>query len=163
MPRIIFGGVLAVLFAINASPSTAQPHDAQADDDVLAPIHQLFDGMRAADTTAVRGAFDPIARLVRTTNRDGVPAHRIMAVDDFVKAIGAPRDVVYDERIWDVKIDMRDNLASVWMKFAFFTGDKFSHCGVNSAELVKTVYGWKIVQLADTSQREGCEMPPEGD
>lgn len=168
MPRIIFVGVLAFLFALKAIPSTAQSHDAQshdaqAIDDVLAPIHQLFDGMRAADTTAVRGAFDPIARLVRTTNRDGVAAHEIMAVDDFVKAVGAPHDVVYDERIWDIRTEVRDNLASAWMKFAFFAGDKFSHCGVNSAELVKTADGWKIMHLADTAQREGCEMPPEDD
>jgi hypothetical protein len=45
------------------------------------------------------------------------------------------------------------------MKFAFFAGEEFSHCGVNSAELVKTSDGWKIMHLADTSQRENCEMP----
>jgi len=166
MPRLLSSALLASLTAFAQAPSIAQSdnpesHAVQSGDDVLAPIHQLFDGMRAGDSTAVRAAFDPIARLVRTSNKDGVPSHRIMPVDDFVNAVGTPHKAMWDERIWDVKTDVRDNLASVWMKFAFFAGDEFSHCGVNSVELVNTSDGWKILHLADTTQREGCEMPPE--
>lgn len=136
---------------------------AQTEEAVLEPIHRLFDGMRAGDSTAVRSAFAPIARLVRTFSRDGEPGYEEMAVDEFVHAVGSPHDVVWDERIWDLKVETRDNLASVWTKFAFFAGDEFSHCGVNSFELANTPDGWKIIQVADTAQREGCEMPPEND
>jgi hypothetical protein len=166
MPRLLSLAILAGFVAFAHAPSIAQPDNpesntVQSDDDVLAPIHQLFDGMRAGDSTAVRAAFDPIARLVRTSNRDGVPSYRIMPVNDFVNAVGTPHDAVWDEQIWDIKTEFRDNLASVWMKFAFFLGEEFSHCGVNSAELVNTISGWKIMHLSDTAQREGCEMPPE--
>ncbi len=168
MPRILFLTLLAGLIGLAQTQSIAQSDSPesqgeQSENEVLAPIHQLFDGMRAGDSAAVRAAFDPIARLVRTSNRDGLPSHHIMPVDDFVNAVGAPHDRVWDERIWDVNTEVRDNLASVWMKFAFFTGDEFSHCGVNSVELVNTSDGWKIMHLADTAQREGCEMPPEAD
>jgi hypothetical protein len=155
--------MLAGLVVCVPVASHAQSPDSSLEQDVLAPIHQLFDGMRAGDSTAVRGAFDPIARLVRTTYKDGAPTHRIMAVQDFLTAVGTPHDVVWDERIWDVKVEVRDNLASVWMKFAFFRGDEFSHCGVNSVELANTTEGWQIIHLADTAQREDCEMPPDDD
>ncbi|MFC2086064.1 nuclear transport factor 2 family protein [Bacteroidota bacterium] len=173
MPQFIRFVLPATIVALSCLPTAAQsglassvesPSDTvQTTEAVLAPIHQLFDGMRAGDSAAVRAAFDPIARLVRTSNQNGIPSHRVMSVDDFVTAVGTPHDVVWDERIWDIRTEIRDNLASVWMKFAFFAGTQFSHCGVNSAELVNTDEGWKIVHLADTTQRDGCEMPPESE
>ena len=128
--------------------------------EVLAPIHRLFDGMRAGDSTMVRSAFHPIARLVTTFYKDEKPAHHVSTIDDFTRAVGTPHEDVFDERIWDVAVDVRDNLASVWMKYAFFLGDDFSHCGVNSFELFVTDEGWKVMHLADTRQKENCEMPP---
>ena len=155
MKRLTFVLLSVGLLAVSQSPTRAQ-----SDNEILAPIHQLFDGMRAGDSTAVRDAFAPEATMVRTTKREGVPTYRLGSVDDFAAAVGAPHDKVWDERIWDVKVESQDNLASVWMKFAFFAGDEFSHCGVNSFELVNTADGWKIINIADTAQREGCEMPP---
>ncbi|HUH33176.1 MAG TPA: hypothetical protein VLZ28_04430, partial [Daejeonella sp.] len=49
-----------------------------------------------------------------------------------------------------------DNLASVWTSYQFYIGDKFSHCGVNSFQLVKGKEGWKIVYLIDTRRKENC-------
>lgn len=149
------------LVALALVVSVASPMLAQTEEEVLEPIHQLFDGMRAGDPEMVTDAFVPIARLVRTGTQDGKPSHRVMQVSEFAEAVGRPTDRVWDEKIWDIKLEVRDNLASAWMKFAFFAGDEFSHCGVNSAELVRTENGWKIFQLSDTSQREDCEMPPE--
>ena len=128
-------------------------------DEVLAPIHRLFDGMRAGDSSMVRSAFHPIARLVTTFYRDEKPAHHVSTIDDFARAVGTPHEKVFDERTWDIAVDIRDNLASVWMKYAFYLGDDFSHCGVNSFELFATDEGWKIMHLADTRRKDDCEMP----
>ena len=68
---------LAVL--LTAIVSTASAQDSELDRDraaVRAVIAQLFDGMRAGDSTAVRGVFADAARLVSTGSRDGVPAQR---------------------------------------------------------------------------------------
>jgi len=140
-----------------------QDEGMKADEEaVLAPVHALFDGMRAGDSTMVRAAFDPLARLVTTFYKEGKPAHHVTAIDDFVRIVGTPHDKVFDEQIWDLKTEVRDNLASVWMKYAFFLGGELSHCGVNSFELFNTEDGWKIMHLADTRQKEGCEMPSDG-
>jgi hypothetical protein len=50
----------------------------------------------------------------------------------------------------------------VWAKYAFFLGDRFSHCGIDAFQLHQTADGWKIFQLTDTQRSEGCEMPPSG-
>lgn len=141
-------------------PATAQ-HDHGSTSEILTPVHQLFDAMRAGDSTGVRNAFHPIARIVSTFTDDAGPAHRIGSVDGFVKAVGTPHDEVWDERVWDIEMDVQDNLASVWMQYAFFLGDSLSHCGVNSFQIFATNEGWKIMHLADTRQRVGCEVPAE--
>jgi hypothetical protein len=47
------------------------------------------------------------------------------------------------------------------MDYGFFLGDQFSHCGVNSFQLVRTEDGWKTIHLIDTRQQAGCEVPEE--
>ena len=64
--------------------------------------------------------------------------------------------------MWDPVVQIRDNLATVWVKYAFYLDGEFLHCGVDAFMLARTNDGWKIVSLADTSQKENCEMPPEG-
>lgn len=128
--------------------------------DVLAVVRRLFDGMRAGDSAMVRSVFAAEARLVSTDTREGQPTVRVTTADAFVAAVGRPHDAIWDEQIWDTEIRVDGNLAAVWTKYAFFLGDRFSHCGVDAFHLVRRTDGWKIVDLADTRQREGCAMPP---
>jgi len=131
--------------------------------EVRAVIDRLFDGMRAGDSTVVRSVFAPEVRLVSTMTRDGVPMRRSTPVDAFVVAVGTPHEQQWDERIWNVRIDVRDNLASAWMDFAFFAGEQFSHCGVNAIHLVRAEDGaWLMVHIADTRRpAEECSLPDE--
>ncbi len=126
-------------------------------------IDRLFDGMRAGDSTMVRNAFDPTARIVTTfTAPDGAPGMREGQLSSFLQAVGAPHDEVWDERIWNVVIHVEDNLAAAWMKYAFFSGERFSHCGVDSFVLARRPEGWKIIHLADTRRlADACAPPPK--
>jgi hypothetical protein len=49
----------------------------------------------------------------------------------------------------------------VWTKYAFYRGERLSHCGVDVFELVRRPDGWKIVHLADTQRRGNCWTPPK--
>src|SRR6056297_2332102 len=105
----------------NAQPTTAD--DAGA---VMAPIHDLFDAMRAADSSAVRAAFHPTATL-RTvgTNRDGVMGVFETPLDRFVAAMTGEHPV-YDERLGEAEVRIDGDLAAVWVPYAFYLGDTFS-------------------------------------
>ncbi|QXD16073.1 nuclear transport factor 2 family protein [Rhodocaloribacter litoris] len=159
LPRTYTPALLCATLLLVPTPGRAQTAEAE----VRQVIHQLFDGMRAGDSTMVRAVFDPTARLVTTfTDADGTPSLREGSVDRFVQAVGAPHDEVWDERIWDLDIKVDDNLAAAWMKYAFFAGERFSHCGVNVFVLARRPDGWKTVYLADTRRRgDACEMPPD--
>ncbi|HEX8060298.1 MAG TPA: hypothetical protein VF473_05145, partial [Cyclobacteriaceae bacterium] len=61
---------------------------------------------------------------------------------------------------WDVKIQMDGNFAQAWMKYGFYIGKTFHHCGVDAFQLFKVTDGkWKIFHLADTRWNEGCNVP----
>jgi hypothetical protein len=126
---------------------------------VLAVVGRLFDAMRAGDSAGVRAAFDPGARLVTVGERDGAPVVRSEPIDEFVRAVGTPHAERWDERVWDTRVFVDGRLASVWTPYAFYVGERLSHCGADSFQLVNGAEGWKIVFLADTRQRERCAPP----
>lgn len=150
----------AVILALAA---LAHPLQAQtpssAEKDVLAVVEALFDGMRAADSSAVRSTLDPEARLVSVVDGENGPALRGEPIDGFVSAVGSPHEETWDERIWDPEVRIDGRLATVWVPYAFYLGEAFSHCGVDAFQLFESAEGWKIFQIADTRRREGCEIP----
>ena len=125
-------------------------------------ILTLFDGMREADSAKVHSVFlDDADMHTVFTDNEGKNNLRKGSLERFLTAVGTPHDVVWDEPVWDMKIDIDGALASVWTKYAFYAGKQFSHCGVDAFQLFKTSEGWKIIQITDTRQKEGCEVPSE--
>ncbi|RLD85753.1 MAG: hypothetical protein DRJ07_02415 [Bacteroidetes bacterium] len=75
----------------------------------------------------------------------------------FLNAVGSPHENIWDERISNIRILIDDGLAQVWTDYVFYIGDKFSHCGVDSFQLVKDKNKkWKIINLIDTRRVVGC-------
>lgn len=123
---------------------------------VLAPVRQLFDGMRRGDSAMVRAAFHPQAFLATTVERAGAPAVQVDTLDAFIRAVGAPHEDVWDERLLSERLEIDGPLATAWTEYVFYAGEKFSHCGVNAFQLARTTGGWRIIALTDTRRREGC-------
>ena len=153
--------LLCLLFALSWAHSTAaQPVGEDDHEAVRAAIDQLFDGMRAGDSTMVRETFAPSMRLMTVTMRNGQMTVLNTPEDRFAQAVGTPHEEVWDERIWDVEIRVDGPLASAWVPYAFFMGDEFSHCGVNAFQLANLESGWKIIQITDT-RRRACDLPDD--
>jgi hypothetical protein len=125
---------------------------------VLAAVQKLFDGVTAKDGEAMRAVLDRDARLVRTETRDGVPRTRPMSAGDFVARV-LGNTATLREKIWNPEVRVADNLATVWVPYAFYVGDRLTHCGEDAIQLAKTDLGWpgwKILAMADTQRTEGC-------
>ncbi len=147
-----------VLAGLSLTPNSVR---AQTDADAaLAVVVQFFDGMRAKDTTAISATLNEHARLVSTqTSGDGTPQISSTPIDGFLNSI-ANAPVSLDEPIWDPVIQVSDRLATVWVKYAFYANEEFSHCGVDAFQLFKSDEGWKIFQITDTRRRADCWEPP---
>jgi hypothetical protein len=152
--------LLIAILTVSSSAVLAQ--SAQDNKEILIPINDLFRGMNTGDSALVHSTF--VSAPVMTTvvkNKEGLPEMRTSSLKKFLEAVGTPHDIKWSEPIWDVKIQMDGNLAQVWAKYAFYLGKEFSHCGVDAFQLFKGNDGkWRIFSLADTRQKDGCNVPP---
>ncbi len=125
--------------------------------DVKAAVDRLFTGMRTGDSSLVSQSFtnDATLQSVSLTLEGKVKVGKD-AIAGFVKAVGTPHQEVWDERIYDLKIQVDGPMATVWAPYKFYLGEKFSHCGVNAFTLLKTENGWKIASITDTRRKESC-------
>jgi len=151
-PCAIVLSCFLLLTVLGAGPAAAQGAEAE----VRATIVRLFDGMREGDSAKVRSVFHPAARLGSAAEREGVVSVRPDSPEAFIRAVGAPKEVQWDERIANLVIQIDGPLASAWMDYTFYAGPRRSHCGVNAMQLVRMAAGWQIVSLIDTRRPEGC-------
>ncbi|HYD90904.1 MAG TPA: nuclear transport factor 2 family protein, partial [Flavobacterium sp.] len=55
---------------------------------------------------------------------------------------------------WQIFVD--GGIASAWTPYEFYFEDKFSHCGVNSFQLILEDGKWKITGITDSRRRTAC-------
>lgn len=149
-----FSILLAFLIGIFLSP-TVFAQDEQAIQQVIAT---LFEGMKAKDLSKIEPAFLPAAQM-QTVNAapEGATVGTNTVQDFFNRIATTPAETVLDEQILDYQIKIDGQMASAWTPYRFYVNGAFSHCGVNSFQLVKTSDGWKITYIIDTRRKEGCD------
>ena len=145
---------LAALLTLSLLPVSlrAQSEDAA----VLAVVQQLFDAMRARDTAKMRATLHPDARMVSPSVRDSAVVVHVESPDGWLGAVARSTGGMPDERTRNPVVRVDGPLASVWVDYSFYVGDRFSHCGVDTFHLVRLAAGWRIIDLADTRRRDGC-------
>ena len=128
------------------------------EDSVKAVVNKLFTAMKNVDGSMLKDAFADSA-VLQTIRRkqDGTFFVQDEKVDDFVKSISTAKKDSLDERITFETIKIDGPLAIVWTPYKFYYAGNFSHCGVNSFQLVRINGRWKIQYLIDTRRRQGCE------
>lgn len=146
--------VLVVFFAfLVGSPAFSQSEE----EEVKAVIISLFDGMRAKNADQVVAAFSLEAIMNTVIAKPEGSEVGSNSVADFAKRISTtPAETQLDERILDYQIKVDGTMASAWTPYRFYVNGNFSHCGVNSFQLVKSAEGWKIVYIIDTRRKEPC-------
>jgi hypothetical protein len=148
--RSIF--IIAVFFSLFIS-ATAQ----SAEDSVKAAVNLLFDGMKTSDAVKIQNAFADSALLQTIGRIEGSDAVKNESVNEFVTAINKLPKGAADERIIFETIKIDGPLASVWTPYKFYYNGQFSHCGVDSYQLVRIKGVWKIQYLIDTRRKQPCE------
>jgi len=148
-----------LLIYLAASLVFAPALGAQSEDEaaVLDVIAVMFEGLAARDTVKMRTTFEPGARLVLTFSREGQPGYRAISIDDFLASIGNEEGPPIEEQYRDPEVRIHDNLATVWVSYTFYVDGGVSHCGEDAFQLARGTEGWKIIAIADTQRREGCE------
>ena len=148
--------VIAICTMLVAETKTAAGQSQETQ--VMEAVQQVFDGMRAADPAMVAAVFAENARFAVVRSRDGLSEISTPSVAEWIGAIGESGGS-WDEQVYDVDIQVDENVASAWVPYTFYLEGVISHCGVNSIELLLNGDHWEITQLSDTRRSEDCPDP----
>jgi hypothetical protein len=129
-----------------------------AEDSVKQIVNQMFVAMKTSDVSLLKASFTDSAFL-QTIATDKITGRMKIKTDD----IGAGATMVAqlpknsaDERITFDGIRIDGDLASVWTPYQFYYNGRFSHCGVNSFQVVRLNSVWKIHYIIDTRRKDNC-------
>jgi hypothetical protein len=129
--------------------------------EIMKPVETLFRAMELGDSSLLSEAFYSQARLA-TVSLTGDLQFKALTFENstelFKKAIAGEKKEPYHEPVYDVKIQSEGIFAQVWARYAFYIGNNFHHCGIDTFQLIKTEGVWKIFYLADTRQVKGCKV-----
>ncbi len=127
------------------------------EDSVKATVNRLFEGMKTSNADMIRSCFSDSAVLQTIAkNKEGNTVIRNESVEAFAQSISQLKAGAADERISFETVKIDGPLAIAWTPYKFYFDGKFSHCGVNSFQLVRFKNEWKIQYLIDTRRRVGC-------
>jgi len=135
---------------------TANPDDRKAAAEV---VTNLFAAMKAKSATAISGLFLKEGQLVaidKPRTGDGPSTTRVFTGEAFAKLIAESKAGEFNEQMKDPEVKIFGDMALVYGRYTFHVADKFSHCGTNSFQLVRTADGWKIANAASTLEFK-CE------
>lgn len=127
--------------------------------EAAAVADKLFEAMRAKNADAIRALFIAEGQLVavdKPRNGVGISKTRTFTADAFAKMIAEGKGE-FIEKMPEKEVKINGDFALVVGRYTFYVGDKFSHCGVNSFQMVRTETGWRIANAASTLEFD-CEQ-----
>lgn len=133
-------------------------HAQTATDSIQATINHLFLAMKTGDTALLRSCFADSAILQTIAeSKTGEPMVRNETVEAFTHAIGSATPGSLDEQVKFDVVKVDGPLGIAWTPYQFYFKGIFSHCGVNSFQLIRNSAGWKIQYIIDTRRKKGCK------
>jgi len=151
--KILIANVLILILTVFAA---AQNPDAKSAGEVP---DRLFAAMKAKNFEEIRAQFTPEGQLVaidKPRDGKGFSKTRVFTAESFAKAIAEAKGADFIEKMPTKDVKVTGDLAIVTGRYTFYVGEKFSHCGTNTFNLLRTETGWRIANAASTLEFQ-CE------
>ncbi|MBM3432045.1 MAG: nuclear transport factor 2 family protein [Bacteroidetes bacterium] len=130
-------------------------HSQTAEDSVRQVIINFFSAMKSSDTARMRTVLSPTIHMEATQTRpNATPVLAQVSVTDFLGSVARTPAGALDERIEFEVVKTDGPLAIVWTPYQFYFNGRYSHCGVNSFQLIRQQGKWQIQYLIDTRRKE---------
>jgi hypothetical protein len=154
---------ISITLGVSAQNDIPAKEPTEFEKEITHTLENLFKGMQTSDSALVHSTFHNNVSM-RTTyinKKTNKPTIIQEELSEFLTAIGTPKKESWNERISNLIIHVDGNLAQTWMDYSFYIDENFSHCGVNSIQLIRLEDGWKISDIADTRRRIDCNEPAQ--
>lgn len=149
MKNILLTLVTVLFFTLSFGQNSEEENVKQA-------IVNFFEAFHKQDTVKLKAmAKGNIKMQSVSVNKEGQTRVDNTNYYGFLNNIASiPKDKNFKEKIlsFDIKVDGK--MANAWTPYEFYFDGNFSHCGVNSFQLVKEGEDWKVIHLMDTRRRK---------
>jgi hypothetical protein len=152
--------VAIVMFAGLVTAEAAAQSSNPDKDAVLKVVQSFFDTMTARDVEGARQILQPQGRFHAMRMRDGKPEVRAFSNEEYFADLQSSKQRM-QERIWNPDVRIHGSIATLWAPYDFWIDGKFSHCGIDAFDLIKTEDGWKIAGGVYTVESR-CPASPLG-
>ena len=156
--RKLFGCI--VLFALSAFgyAQGQNPSNKEAKEEVKQVVETFFDGFHKQDSTIIKSTVaEDIVLQTTGKNQEGKTLFKTEEFSKFLKSIvSIPETTRFEEKLTSFSIQVDRTMANAWVGYEFWVNGEFSHCGINSFQLINFDGEWKIIYLIDTRGKDGC-------
>lgn len=153
------GAILLITLLPVSMGSTAQ--ESTEREAILATIDEFFEAMTARDASQLSALTIQGSLSIWAANPPEEKELNLINYTQMISRFSAEGPVLL-ERYWDPTVLVEGNIAVFWAPYDFHIDGEFSHCGIDSFQLVKREGKWLISNLSWTRQRENCEPSPLG-
>jgi hypothetical protein len=147
--------VLVALFFLSISVATAQMDEKAA---VQKVVETFFEGFHKQDSVLMKSVLaDEVVLQTTGRNKEGKTMFKNEKIEKLITSITSiPDSISFEEKLtsWSIQVDR--TMANAWVGYEFWLNGNFSHCGINSFQMVNFDGDWKIIYLIDTRGRAGC-------
>ena len=158
-PNLLQSLLLTTLISMS-SIATAQPDAERAA--ILETVDKFFAALGAHDRNGLAAVTLPGSLNISVSNPlTSTRDIRTQNYTQLLNGLGA-EGPEFLERYWNPTVLIEGNIAVFWAPYDFHIEGEFSHCGIDSFQLVKRDGTWLLSNLSWTRQRDNCEASPLG-
>jgi putative lumazine-binding protein len=162
--RAASAALLALTLSAAPGSAAAQPAPAQSEADrtaIVNVVQQLFDAMAARSSEQALKLVVPEGQIIALREENGAATPRPRTLQAFADGLAGQKSSIL-ERMWNPDVQLHGLLATLSTRYDFHQDGKFTHCGTDVFNLVKTADGWKVASGIYTVERTGCAPSPLG-
>lgn len=138
---------------------------AQSDNEeeaILSTINALFEALENRDKPGLEATTVPGSLNISTSiGADGSTRLTTLNYEDLISALSRPGTTAL-ERYWEPTVLVQGSIAVFWAPYDFHVDGEFTHCGIDSFQLIKRDGQWLISNLSWTRETQNCEASPLG-
>lgn len=121
-------------------------------------IETFFKGFHQQDSTILKSVIsDRVIIQTIAVKEDSTFVQDVNYRDFLNRILTIPATTKFQETLLSFNIQVDGPMAHAWTPYEFWSNDTFSHCGVNSFQLLKTSTTWKIIYIIDTRRKLDCK------
>ncbi|MFC4220045.1 nuclear transport factor 2 family protein [Flagellimonas marina] len=156
--RTLFSLALFCLVLSTTYSQGPNPPEIEAQQRIKQVIETFFDGFHKQDSSIIKSTVaDRVVLQTTGKDQEGKTRFREEQFAKFLNSIcSIPDSVKFEEKLTSFSIQVDRTMANAWVGYEFWLNNEFSHCGINSFQLVDFDGEWKIIYLIDTRGKAGC-------